>query len=219
MYHYVTDKEYLKQTYSICADIVNQLVQELKHYEIDAYMATVGSKKRGLITQNEKESIDYDFNLFIENADAFRADELKRRVMDAFNEVLNRNDWGDCQDSTSALTTEQRVLKKGNKTPFSIDVAIVKEDAWGTLHRLKHNKTGIVALDQWYWNMAPNSQKLWDMEDYLKPAYWQLVRDAYLDKKNMYLTRHDHDHPSFVCYIDAVNEVYAQVRRQNGIWF
>ena len=49
MYHYVTDKEYLKQTYSICADIVNQLVQELKHYEIDAYMATVGSKKRGLI--------------------------------------------------------------------------------------------------------------------------------------------------------------------------
>lgn len=37
MYHYVTDKEYLKQTYSICADIVNQLVQELKHYEIDAY--------------------------------------------------------------------------------------------------------------------------------------------------------------------------------------
>ena len=219
MYYYVTDKEYLKQTYSICADIVNQLVQELKHYEIDAYMATVGSKKRGLITQNEKESIDYDFNLFIENADAFRADELKRRVMDAFNEVLNRNDWGDCQDSTSALTTEQRVLKKGNKTPFSIDVAIVKEDAWGTLHRLKHNKTGIVALDQWYWNMAPNSQKLWDMEDYLKPAYWQLVRDAYLDKKNMYLTRNDHDHPSFVCYIEAVNEVYAQVRRQNGIWF
>lgn len=219
MYHYVTDKEYLKQTYSICADIVNQLVQELKHYEIDAYMATVGSKKRGLITQNEKEPIDYDFNLFIENADAFRADELKRRVMDAFNEVLNRNDWGDCQDSTSALTTEQRVLKKGNKTPFSIDVAIVKKDAWGTLHRLKHNKTGIVALDQWYWNMAPNSQKLWDMEDYLKPAYWQLVRDAYLDKKNMYLTRNDHDHPSFVCYIEAVNEVYAQVRRQNGIWF
>ena len=219
MYHYVTDKEYLKQTYSICADIVNQLVQELKHYEIDAYMATVGSKKRGLITQNEKEPIDYDFNLFIENADAFRADELKRRVMDAFNEVLNRNDWGDCQDSTSALTTEQRVLKKGNKTPFSIDVAIVKEDAWGTLHRLKHNKTGIVALDQWYWNMAPNSQKLWDMEDYLKPAYWQLVRDAYLDKKNMYLTRNDHDHPSFVCYIEAVNEVYAQVCRQNGFWF
>ena len=219
MYHYVTDKEYLKQTYSICADIVNQLVQELKHYEIEAWMATVGSKKRGLVTQNEKEPIDYDFNLFIENADAFRADELKRRVMDAFNEVLNRNDWGDCQDSTSALTTEQRVLKKGNETPFSVGVAIVKEDAWGTLHRLKHNKTGIVALDQWYWNMAPNSQKLWDMEDYLKPAYWQLVRDAYLDKKNMYLTRNDHDHPSFVCYIEAVNEVYAQVRRQNGIWF
>lgn len=67
--------------------------------------------------------------------------------------------------------------------------------------------------------MAPNSQKLWDMEDYLKPKYWHKVKDAYLNKKNMYLTRNDYDHPSFVCYIEAVNEVYAQVRRQNYFGF
>ena len=219
MYHYVTDKDYLKQSYSICADIVNQLVQELKHYDVEAEMTTVGSKRRGLITQNEKEPIDYDFNLFIGNAEIFNGDELKNRVMAAFNKVLSRNGWGDCQDSTSALTTEQRVLKKGNKTPFSIDVAIVKEDAWGNLHRLIHRKTGFVAYDQWYWNMAPNSKNLHDMEDYLKPDYWQLVRDAYLDKKNMYLTRNDHDHPSFICYIEALYEVYTQVRRQNGYWY
>ena len=219
MYHYVTDKEYLKQTYHICADIVNQLVQELKHYEIEAWMATVGRKRRGLVTQNEKEPIDYDVNLFIDNADSFRADELKRMVMEAFNEVLNRNGLDDCQDSTSVLSTGQIVLTKGNKTPFSIDVAIVKEDAWGNLHRLIHRKTGIVSYDQWYWNMAPNSQKLWDMEEYLKPKYWHKVKDAYLNKKNMYLTRNDYDHPSFVCSIEAVNEVYAQVRRQNYVGF
>ena len=50
MYRYVTDKEYLKQTYSICADIVNQLVQNLKKYGIKSRMSAVGSKKRGLIT-------------------------------------------------------------------------------------------------------------------------------------------------------------------------
>lgn len=65
MYHYVTDKVFLKESYSICADLVNQLVQRLKKYGIESKMSVVGSKKRGLVTQNEKEPIDYDFNLYI----------------------------------------------------------------------------------------------------------------------------------------------------------
>ena len=55
MYQYVTDKEFLKKSYSMCADLVNQLVQELKSYGIQAKMSTVGSKKRGLITQIGRE--------------------------------------------------------------------------------------------------------------------------------------------------------------------
>ena len=35
MYHWVEDKEFLKRSYSLCADIVNQLVQNLKKYGID----------------------------------------------------------------------------------------------------------------------------------------------------------------------------------------
>ena len=49
MYHYVTDKVFLKESYSICADIVNQLVQNLKSYGIASSMSVVGSKRRGLI--------------------------------------------------------------------------------------------------------------------------------------------------------------------------
>ena len=37
---------------------------------------------------------------------------------------------------------------------------------------------------------------------------WLEVRETYLEKKNMYLSRQDHTHPSFVVYIEAVNEVY-----------
>ena len=37
---------------------------------------------------------------------------------------------------------------------------------------------------------------------------WLKVRDTYLEKKNMYLRRQDHEHPSFIAYIEAVNEVY-----------
>ncbi len=213
MYHWVKDKDYLTRAYSVCADIVNQLVQELRNYDIDAKMNVVGSKKRNMITQNEKKSIDFDFNLLIENPNVYRNErELKETIRKAFNEVLSRNGWDDCHDSTSVLTTGERVFNKGNKTPFYIDVCIVKRDTYG-LHRLVHDKRGNIWLDPYCWNMVPNSRDLKKKEDYLKPDYWQIVRETYLDKKNMYLTRNDYDHPSFVCYIEAVNEVYEKVKR------
>ena len=207
MYHWVKDKDYLTRAYSVCADIVNQLVQELKNYDIDAKMNVVGSKKRNMITQNERESIDFDFNLLIENPSVYRNErELKEAIRKAFNEVLSANNWKDCHDSTSVLTTEERVFNKGNKTPFYIDVCIVKKDAFG-LHRLIHDKRGNIWSDSYYWNMIPNSRDLHSKEDYLKPVYWMIVRETYIDKKNMYLTRNDYDH------IEAVNEVYEKARR------
>ena len=33
------------------------------------------------------------------------------------------------------------------------------------------------------------------------------LREVYLKKKNMYLDRNDSSHPSFVVYVEAVNEV------------
>lgn len=213
MYHWIEDKEFLKRSYRLCADIVNQLVQSLKHYGIDASMKVVGSKRRNMITQNGEEDIDFDFNLLIKNADDYRnGSDLKEDVRKAFNEVLSTNDMDDCDDSTSALTTKSIYFTKGNPTSFYMDVCVVKQDRYG-LHRLIHQKTGFVAWDQWYWNQVPNSQKLWKKEEALKPDYWQYVRQAYIDHKNMYLQRNDYNHPSFICYIEAVNEVYDKVRR------
>lgn len=213
MYHWVQDKDYLKRAYSVCADIVNQLKNELEKDGIKASMKVVGSMNRHMVTQNEREPIDFDFNLFIEEVSSMDANALKETVRKAFNRVLQRNGWGDCMDSTSVLTTEQRVFDKGNKTPFSIDVCIVGYNDFGQLQRLKHEKTGFVQSDRWYWNEVPNSDKLKEKENFLKPKYWHEVRETYLEKKKMYLSRNDYNHPSFVCYIEAVNEVYS---KKNG---
>lgn len=216
MYHWIEDQDFLQRAYSDCADIVNQLVQELKKYDIDAEMNVVGSKKRNMITQNEDLPIDFDFNILVNNPDDYSsARELKEDIKKAFDDVLERNGWNDCDDSTSVFTTKQMVFKKGNKTPFSIDVCIVKRDSYG-LHRLIRQKTGNILLDSFIWNLVPDSKELRNKEKVLKPncVYWQEVRETYIDKKNMYLRRpYDHDHPSFICYIEAVNEVYEKVRR------
>ena len=81
-----------------------------------------------------------------------------------------------------------------------------------------HNKNVYaLGLDQYTWNEVPNSHQVKDRADKLKRAgLWQKVRDRYLEKKNMYLFRPDHNHPSFVVYVEAVNEVYSRYFNRGG---
>lgn len=45
--------------------------------------------------------------------------------------------------------------------------------------------------------------------DYIKSkGKWALVRKQYKKIKNKYLTSNDYNHSSFICYIEAVNNVY-----------
>lgn len=216
MYDYVKDKQFLKEVKTICSDIVNQLVQAINRDDkmyVHAYL--VGSGAKNLITQNASNPIDLDYNLeIIESYELNIRDgrSIKEYVRKKFNAILSKNSWSDCNDSTSAFTTEQRVLCKGNKTPFSIDVCIVREDING-LHRLIHRKFGNIYFDEYYWNLAPNSRDLSHKVEKLKPYYWLELRKIYLEKKNMYLTRNDHEHNSFIIYIESVNEAYNKYCR------
>lgn len=45
MYEWVTDKKFIKETYSICADIVNQLVQRLNKEGINSYFLMLEAKE------------------------------------------------------------------------------------------------------------------------------------------------------------------------------
>ncbi len=218
MYHWIEDKTFLKRMRSDCSDTVNRLVQAINN---DGVLLVrqhlVGSGARNLITQNAKEPVDLDYNLEIVRAvgySIYDCSRIKEYVRKKFNEVLNRAGWDDCSDSTSALTTERWHFKKGNPTEFSIDLGIVRTDENGRTHRLIHEKTGNTWCDRDYWNEARQSSGLEDRVQWLKENdCWLEVREAYLVKKNMYLSLHDYYHPSFICYIEAVNEVYYRYYR------
>ena len=217
MYHYIEDKDFLKRMKAHCADIINQLVQAINSdsvMTVEAHM--VGSGARNLITQNANEPIDLDYNICILECFEMRFNDgraIKEYIRKEFNKVLAKNKWGDCDDSTSALTTKQRSFQKGNKTRFSIDLAIVRENHRGW-ERLIHNKTGWVVYDQWYWNEAPNSRGLAEkVEDIKEENLWLEVRELYLEKKNFYLRRGDNNHPSFNVYIETINEIYYKYFR------
>lgn len=217
MYHYIQDKEFLKRLKATCHDIINQLVQSINNDSVMTVKAClIGSGAKNLITQNEDEPIDLDYNLCIVNTESINIRngyEIKEYVRKQFNRVICSNGWDDCQDSTSVLTTEKRVFKKGNQTAFKIDIAITCKylNNW---QRLIHQKTGLVILDGYYWNEVQNPGRLEEKVRTLKyENLWGEVRDTYLEKKNFYLCRNNHNHPSFVVYMETVNQIYNQYFR------
>ena len=83
-----------------------------------------------------------DYNLEITRIDDWEdCRNIKECAIEAFNKVLRKYDWSDCEDSTSSLTTEKRYFLNGNDTEFSIDVCIVCKDIDGNYYRLIHEKT------------------------------------------------------------------------------
>ena len=188
MYNYVKDKQLISSMRSCCGDMMQDLCHTLKEeYDIGATVTLVGSGARNLILQNANEPIDLDCKY------------IKECVRKAFNIVLRKHGWRDCEDSTSSLTTEKRYFPSISDTEFSMDVCIICEDDDGNLYRLIHKKTGYTNVNsisytssiypdlvtrrpdnEYYWNVAPNSRDIKFKIDYIKSnGKWELVREQY----------------------------------------
>lgn len=215
MYHYVENKAFLSAMRSQCGSILQNTCHILKeHFDIGANFSLVGSGAKNLITQNGSESIDLDYNLQIVRCDDFDdCKYLKECVRKAFNQALQCHGERDCEDSRSVLTSKWMDthfinLRAGRLPSCSIDICIIMEED-GHTYRLIHEKTGWSAYDEYYWNEAPSSKEVRKKAAYIKKhGMWYLVREQYLDIKNMYLSRNDKNHPSFICYAEAVYNVY-----------
>ena len=221
MYEYLNNKEFLSRIRSSCGNIMQNLCHTLKkEHNIGASFYLVGSGARNLVMQNANNPIDLDYNLEITRVDDFEdCRSIKENVREAFDKVLPKCVWRYCEDSTSSLTAKKRYSLQ-NQTNFSIDVCIVCQDTDGNYYRLIHKKTGFTNYDydhdQYFWNIAPNSSRIKEKAYFIKKkGKWQSVREQYKKIKNRYLTSNDHNHSSFICYTEAVNNVYNSIKRRN----
>ena len=215
MYKYVEDKKFLGRMRSLCGKMMQDLCHRLKEeYGIGTNYYLVGSGARNLVLQNERNSVDLDYNLEIVKIGDYRdCKKIKESVRKAFNAVLKSYGWGDCKDSTSSLTTEKRCFEGGNQTEFSMDICIVRKDKNDNYYRLVHKKTGYSYYDEYCWEQTFNSAEIRSkVESIKKNGKWSLVREQYLKTKNNYLKQNNHNHPSFICYIEVVNNVFNSLK-------
>ena len=172
-----------------------------------------------MITRNGDGPYDLDYNLLVMKADNEYRDPrlLKDTIRNALNKAVGGKFFSDAQDSTSCLTAIL-YFEKSPDIKFKFDVAITTKNKNGNYMRLIHNKNVYaLGLDQYTWNEVPNSHQVKDKADEIKEeGLWQEVRDRYLEKKNMYLSWQDRNHPSFVVYVETVNEVYNRYFNRGG---
>ena len=218
-YEFVYESE-VKQYRSDCSKTLKKTCELLRAKGISAQFSLIGSGARNMITRNGEGPYDLDYNLLIMKAEERYWNDLrllKETVRNALNRAERREFFSDAQDSTSCLTA-LLPFKDTLNVEFSFDVAIIKKNPNGNYVRLIHNKN-VYALgwDQYTWNEVPNSHQVKNKADKLKEkGVWQEVRGKYLEKKNMYLSWKDRNHPSFVVYVEAVNEVYNRYFNRGG---
>lgn len=212
MYHYLEDREFESRMRQFGGNIMQALCRYLKEdYDIGASFSLIGSAGRNLITQNASQPVDLDYNLEIVRCEDFEdCRHLKECARKSFNKALSQFRQFDCGDSTSVLTSNYIRLGLWNSPMFTIDVCIICRDEDNRHYRMIHKKTGFAWTDEYYWNLAPFAKNLRSKAEHIKRCgKWDKVREEYLRIKNMYLTRNEtEDHPSFVCYAEAVNNVY-----------
>lgn len=205
MYHYLSNST-VKPYRSFTADKLNQVKQMLlNEHNLESDFYLVGSGAKNLITQNEEEPFDLDWNLEVYNLanPNQNAEWLKNTIMNFLNEILEDTSFSNCQDSTSVITSK---WKTENGVHFSFDIAILIENDNGTFMRMIHDKY----LNRFYFTEVPNSKDVYDKMDELKDkGWWDEIRKTYLEKKNMYLRRIDRPHhPSFNVFVETINEVW-----------
>ena len=217
MFSYVQDKELKKIMKSEGSDIMNRLKMRINNQEyLDVDFELVGSGAKNLITQNGNQPPDIDFNFIILGMkENYKESEIKEYIKRQLNIVIQDKGLRDCSDSTSALTIKSVPAYKN--VVFSVDVAIIKIE-YNQWYRLIHEKHETRAADRWYWNQGINFDEIYRKVDAIKKANgWSNFRDWYLEKKNYYLSEQDYNHPSYVVYIETVNEVYKMYRDRGWI--
>ncbi len=211
MYKYVTKGEVAPYR-ACCSDVLNRLKMKLeKECGIKAYVTLIGSGAKNMVTRDGKGPFDLDYNLVLTSIPQ-KYEKSPEHLKNDIRKLLDRmvdTRFTPGKDSTSSIKYIVHA-GDGQTVVFSFDVALIREE--GGESKLIHDKKQGVFI----WNQIRESAGLGTKAAAVKKGgYWMNVRHDYLELKNDYLSQGDKHHPSFVVYIQAVNQVYYAMKTGN----
>lgn len=174
----------------------------------------IGSGGKHLVTYNEGQPFDLDYNIIIQKDKHSLHDKpaiIKEKFIEAFKAVFsetitgfNADEYFKINNSTSVITL--KYISNG-MLEFSFDVAIMQENENGYLEKIIFDKKNNVFI----WNKVKQSDNLYDKAVQVKQNYdWNKVRKRYLKLKNKSLSNQD-DTKSFSIFVQVINEFYNKI--------
>lgn len=207
MYSFVEDKRELKEIREVCEQIIKSIQSSwLKEY-FTFQFNLIGSGGVKLVTRNGCDGeYDLDYNLIIQKdkQNLFsNPKRMKEIFIEAFNDVNPNFGFKNAENSSSVITSK---LVYDNRLYFSFDVAILCEGYNGNYLKITQNKK----TSQYYWSEIKSSRNYKSKMNALKKlGVWNEVRNLYLSKKNMHLSRQD-EIASFSVLLETLNELSSQ---------
>lgn len=136
MYKFANTKE-VKLLTKWCEEILHAVQTDVREY-FTFDIRLIGSGDKKLVTQNEDESFDLDYNLILQRDKKNLLNnpkQIKDIFVSRFNKVLQPeiSDFKYASDSTSVITLK---LVQNGELHFSFDVAILVENNDGIFYRL-----------------------------------------------------------------------------------
>ena len=216
-YEFVSRKDCKNPLQRTC-NIIQLTVKNLKSKGIKANYYVIGSASdRNLVTciviDGKKQPIDIDINLEVDlhtvPTKYKQLGLLKELIRSEINKAIKDcgEKFSDGQNSSSVITS---ILYDNKKNIlFSFDVGIVSRNKNNELQRLVLNKKS----NSYTWNVVFGSSNLGEKAKFIKSNEdWLKLRSVYLKFKNKYIN--DENHPSYVCYKMAVEEVYNHLLQE-----
>ena len=189
-----------------CLDIIHSVQHLLKDY-FTFDIRLIGSGEKRLVTQNEDECFDLDYNLIIQRDKQdliSNPKAIKDLFTDAFNKVLDKNvkDRHKVRNSTSVLKNE--IIKK-DKLVFKFDVAILIKADDDCYYKIIADKN--YNSPRYLWSQVKDSKNYLERFSIIKHQLTDFgaFKKRYLELKNMHLKRND-DVKSFSIFLETLNE-------------
>ena len=202
MYKFANTKE-VKLLTKWCEEILHAVQNDVREY-FTFDIRLIGSGDKKLVTQNEDESFDLDYNLIVQRDKKNLLNnpkQIKDIFVSRFNKVLQPeiSDFKYASDSTSVITLK---LVQNGELHFSFDVAILVENNDGIFYRLTNDKKS----GKYIWNEVPKSKDYLEKFQQIKEqGNWEDFKKRYLKLKNYHLQRQDKV-KSFSVFLETLNE-------------
>jgi hypothetical protein len=208
-FRYVSKSE----TAPVKADLLD-IIHEVQNYVRDKFTFQyefIGSSARNMITCDTKSNIGFDFdvNLYVnDDNEEYSAEEIRRTIKKALDEVAPQHGYDYAEDSTRVLTIKVKNTRRA-KVLHSCDFAIVYDCEDGRQQYIRFNKD----RNNYTWEyQGKGFDLLPEKEEWLRDNnLWQEVRDYYIEKKNRNVNPEKHSRSIFA-------ETITEICQKNGYY-